>query len=384
MQKAGIFSRIFPQQATVTHRERLVSGLGGIIAIFLTTLIVKHYIGVVSLPFMLASMGASTVLLMGAPHSPFSQPWAFAGGHFVSAFVGITCAITVPNISLAAGLSVGLAISAMYYLRCLHPPGGATALLTVIGDQKIHDLGYHFLLMPLLVNVVILLGVTFIVNYFIPGRRYPANMSRSGKADAHAADMQSPVKLSFEKEDLVAALREMDGYIDVSKEDLARIYGLATVHAHQRAFGGASMKDIMTRDVISVHKEADFQSTWALMTQHRIRGVPVIDQVGKVVGIVTIADFLKALDWRVHESFMQRLKHSFRRRSHSCVERIMTAPVITAHVDTLLSEAFLIFAEKRINHLPITAGDGHLLGIVTRIDLLSTIYGDRADRVKQN
>ena len=126
MQKAGMFSWLFPQQAPVTHRERLISGLGGFMAIFLTTLIVKHYIGVVSLPFMLASMGVSTVLLLGAPHSPFSQPWAFAGGHLVSAFVGITCAITLPNMYLAAGLSVGLSISAMYYLRCLHPPGGAT------------------------------------------------------------------------------------------------------------------------------------------------------------------------------------------------------------------------------------------------------------------
>lgn len=55
----------------------------------------------------------------------------------------------------------------------------------------------------------------------------------------------------------------------------------------------------------------------------------------------------------------------------------MTAPVITAKVDTPLSEAFLIFAEKRINHLPITDAGGHVIGIVTRLDLLATIYGDR-------
>ena len=383
MQKSNIFSTLFPLQTTVTHRERLISGVGGFFAIFLTTLVVKYYVGVVSLPFMLASMGASTVLLLGTPHSPFAQPWPFMGWHLVSAFVGITCATTIPNLYLAAGLAVGLSISAMYYLRCLHPPGGATALLMVIGDQKIHALGYHFMLMPLSVNLTILLGATLVINHFIPGRRYPSNMSHFGKADEHEGDRQSPVKLSFEKEDLIAALREMDGYIDVSEEDLTRIYGLATVHAHQRAFGGTSMNDIMTHDVVSVRKDADFQSVWTLMTKHRIRGVPVTDNVGKVIGMVSIADFLKAVDWSLYESLMQRLKHLFKRRRHSSVESIMTTPVITARVDTLLSEAFLIFAEKRINHLPITDEDGHVIGIVTRLDLLATIYGDRADQAQQ-
>ena len=383
MQKSYIFSTLFPLQTTVTHRERLISGVGGFFAIFITTLVVKYYIGVVSLPFMLASMGASTVLLLGAPHSPFAQPWAFMGGHLVSAFVGITCATTIPNLYLAAGLAVGLSIIAMYYLRCLHPPGGATALLMVIGDQKIHALGYHFMLMPLLLNLTILLSATLVINYLIPGRRYPVNMNHPDNAERHADNRDSPVKLSFENQDLVAALREMDGYIDVSEEDLTRIYGLATVHAHQRSFGGTSMNDIMTHDVVSVQKSADFQSVWALMTKHRIRGVPVTDNVGKVIGMVSIADFLKAVDWSLYESPMQRLKHLFKRRRHSSVESIMTTPVITARVDTLLSDAFLIFAEKRINHLPITDEDGHVIGIVTRLDLLATIYGDRADQAQQ-
>ncbi|MHB8167625.1 MAG: HPP family protein [Sulfuricella sp.] len=381
MQKTGIFSRLFPQQATVTHRERVVSGLGGILAIFLTTLIAHRYIGGVSLPFMLASMGASTVLLLGAPHSPFSQPWAFAGGHLVSAFIGITCAATIPNVYLAAGLSVGLSISAMYYLRCLHPPGGATALLTVIGDQRIHALGYHFLFMPVLGNVVVLLGVALVINNLIPGRRYPANIALPGsKADTHAGSKPSPVKLSFDKEDLLAALREMDGYIDVSGEDLTRIYGLATLHAHQRGFGGMSLGDIMTHDVLTVKADTDLQSVWRLMNKHRIRGLPVTDHEGRVVGMLTIVDFLNAVDWRMCESLVLRLKHFLKRKALSTAGRIMTTKVITARVDTPLTEAFLTFSEHGINHLPVTDADGHLAGIVTRLDLLSALYSDRTDQ----
>lgn len=381
MQKTGLFSKLFPQQATVTHHERLLSGLGGMLAIFLTTLIAQHYIGGVTLPFMLASMGASSVLLFGAPHSPLSQPWAFAGGHLVSAFVGITCAINIPNVYLAAGLSVGLSISAMYYLRCLHPPGGATALLTVIGDQKIHALGYHFMFMPVLVNVVVLLGVALIINNLIPGRRYPANITFPGKTDAHSGDRLSPVKLSFDKEDLLAAMREMDGYIDVSGEDLTRIYGLATLHAHQRGFGGMRLGDIMTREVVTATADTDIRSLWALMNKHGIRGVPITDQDGKVAGMVTIVDFLNAVDWRICESIIQRMKHLFRRKSPPTVKRIMSTPVISARVDTPLTDAFLIFSEHGINHLPVTDTDGRLIGIVTRLDLLSTFYGDRAEQV---
>lgn len=384
MRKTGLFSKLFPQQATVTHHERLLSGLGGMLAIFLTTLIAQHYIGGVTLPFMLASMGASSVLLFGAPHSPLSQPWAFAGGHLVSAFVGITCATNIPNVYLAAGLSVGLSISAMYYLRCLHPPGGATALLTVIGDQKIHALGYHFMFMPVLVNVVVLLGVALIINNLIPGRRFPANLTLHGKADAHHGDnAPSPVKLSFDQEDLRAALREMDGYIDVSGEDLTRIYGLATLHAHQRGFGGMRLGDIMTREVVTATADTDIRSLWALMNKHGIRGVPITDQDGKVAGMVTIVDFLNAVDWRICGSIVQRMKHLISRKSPPTVKRIMSTPVISARVDMPLTDAFLIFSEHGINHLPVTETDGRLIGIVTRLDLLSTFYGDRAGRVAQ-
>ncbi len=377
----SLLSRVFPQQAAVTHRERLLSGLGGIFAILLTTLIAHHYIGGVTPPLMLASMGASTVLLLGAPHSPLSQPWAFAGGHLVSAFVGITCATTIPNLYLAAGLSVGLSISAMYYLRCLHPPGGATALLTVIGDQKIHALGFHFMLLPVLTNVAILLAVALIINNLIPGRRYPANLTLHGKADAHPGNSLSPVKLSFDREDLLAAMREMDGYIDISGEDLTRIYGLATLHAHQRGFGGMRLGDIMTREVVTATADTDIRSLWALMNKHGIRGVPITDQDGKVAGMVTIVDFLNAVDWRICESIVQRMKHLFSRKSPPTVKRIMSTPVISARVDMPLTDAFLIFSEHGINHLPVTEANGRLVGIVTRLDLLSTFYGDRANQM---
>ncbi len=377
MSPAPLISRLFPQQANVTHRERLVSGVGGVLAILFTTLVAQHTIGGVSLPFMLASMGASTVLLMGAPHSPLSQPWAFIGGHLVSAFIGVSCAMYVHNIYLAAGLSVGLSITAMYYLRCLHPPGGATALLTVIGDQKIHDLGYHFLVMPVLVNISILLAMALLVNWLIPGRRFPARQSADGRAETQVHKSVAPVKLGFNREDLLSALADMDGFIDVSGDDLTRIYSLATLHAHQRGLGKITLGRIMSRNVVTIRTETEFQEIWDLMREHHIRGVPVLDYENQLVGMVSVVDFLKMADWRMCDSIAQRVKFFFKhRKTPTPAACIMSSPVITLGEDAPLTEAFLVFAEKGINHLPVIDAQGQLSGIVTRLDLLAALYGD--------
>jgi CBS domain-containing membrane protein len=131
---------------------------------------------------------------------------------------------------------------------------------------------------------------------------------------------------------------------------------------------------------VTAKKDTDLRALWALMKKHGIRGVPVTDQDGRVVGMVSIVDFLHAVDWRICESLITRLKDAFRRIVPSTAERIMSTPVITARVDTPLTEAFLTFSEHGINHLPVTGTDGRLIGIVTRLDLLSALYGDQVDQ----
>ncbi len=375
MQPGSLFSFIFPRQVTVTHRERLLSALGGFAAILLTAWVSRQTLGS-TLPglFLVASMGASTVLLLAAPHSPFSQPWPMLGGHLVAALMGITCARLVPDVYLASALAVGLTVAAMFYLRCLHPPGGGTALLVVLGGPKVQALDYGFLFEPLLVNLVILLAATLVINNLIPGRRYPLSLSLPGKGEPAA---RQPVKMGLNAEDLTAALKEIGGYIDVTGEDLTRIYALATAHAHQRGFGSMSLQDIMTREVVAVEADASLEQVWELLRRHRIRGVPIVDRDKKVIGIVAIADFLKQADWRMCDSLKKRLKMLLSRTPRTPVRDIMTSPALTVPEETGMAEAFLIFAENGINHLPVVDGDNRLAGIVTRLDLLAALYGGR-------
>ena len=212
---------------SVSHTERLVSTLGGGVAILAILTVSAHYLGTTDALLIIPSMGASAVLLFAVPHGALSQPWNVLGGHLVSALIGVTCFLLVPHTFAAASLAVGLAIGAMYYLRCIHPPGGATALAAVIGGETTHALGYRFVLTPVLENVLVILLVAVVFNYLFKWRRYPAWLAAK-KEPAHVG------KPSIEHADLVAALGQIDSYIDVSEHDLLRIYELATGQADQR------------------------------------------------------------------------------------------------------------------------------------------------------
>jgi CBS-domain-containing membrane protein len=177
-------------------------------------------------------MGASAVLLFAVPHGALAQPWAVVGGHTVSALVGVSCALLIPHELLAASLAVGLAIGAMYYLRCTHPPGGATALFAVTGGDTIHNLGYHYVLTPVMINAMVLMLVAVLFNYAFPWRRYPAYLAFRYQEQQAKPDTEgySPIAHA----DLVSALSQIDSFIDVTEHDLLRIYELATGRAEQR------------------------------------------------------------------------------------------------------------------------------------------------------
>jgi CBS-domain-containing membrane protein len=208
----------------VSHRERLVSALGGFVGL-LAVYFVSHALGgPPSAPLLIFSIGASTVLVFAVPHGALSQPWPVLGGHLVAALIGVTCSRLVPDAMLAAALAVGLSILAMHYLRCIHPPGGATALVAVLGGPSVQALGFGFVLSPVLLNVAVLLVAAIAFNAFFPWRRYPVWLARrTARAEAVSAGYAS-----ISHEDFVYALTQMDSFIDVSEEDLLRIYSLAT------------------------------------------------------------------------------------------------------------------------------------------------------------
>jgi CBS-domain-containing membrane protein len=159
----------------VSNSEILWSWIGaciGIAAVALVGLLVLAE-GGDPLP-LIGSMGASAVLVYGAPRSPLAQPRNLVGGHVVSAIVGVACQQLLGHApELAAPLAVATAIALMQLTKTLHPPGGATALIAVAGGEEIHRLGFFYALAPVGLGAVLLLLVGLLVNNIPATRRYP-------------------------------------------------------------------------------------------------------------------------------------------------------------------------------------------------------------------
>ncbi len=126
------------------------------------------------LVMIIGSFGASAVLVYGAIKSPLAQPRNLMGGHVFSAVIGVACyQFFDPYMWLASSVAVATAIAFMHATKTLHPPGGATALIAVIGSDKIHDLGYFYAIVPVGLGALIMLVVAVMVNNIPKSRRYP-------------------------------------------------------------------------------------------------------------------------------------------------------------------------------------------------------------------
>jgi CBS-domain-containing membrane protein len=127
------------------------------------------------LEMLVGSFGASATLIYGAIKSPLAQPRNFLGGHIISAIIGVACFqfIGMNHPWLTAALAVATALAAMHATKTLHPPGGATALIAVIGSDRVHDLGFLYAIMPVGAGALIMLIVALIVNNIPKNRSYP-------------------------------------------------------------------------------------------------------------------------------------------------------------------------------------------------------------------
>ena len=213
---------------TVSAPEKLVSTLGGVIGISLIAFISYRVTGATGAALIVPSMGASAVLLFAVPHGRLSQPWSLFGSHLISAIIGVASYQIIPGLFLAAGLAVGLSIGAMHLLRCIHPPGGATALAAVVGGPTIHVLGYKYVIDPILLNSVIIFLVAVIFNSLFPWRRYPVSMMRF--TDILTGNQQGYSRF-IDKKHIDQAITDMDLVVDVATEDLQRLFALTMEHA---------------------------------------------------------------------------------------------------------------------------------------------------------
>ncbi|MFC1836470.1 HPP family protein [Thermodesulfobacteriota bacterium] len=158
----------------VSAWEIVLSWFGSFLGIAAVALINYKFLAGSDLVMIIGSFGASAVLIYGAIKSPLAQPRNLIGGHMLSAVIGVaTFKLFHAEPWLASSIAVATAIAVMHATKTLHPPGGATALIAVIGSEKIHALGFLYVLVPAGAGAAVMLLVALVFNNIPKSRRYP-------------------------------------------------------------------------------------------------------------------------------------------------------------------------------------------------------------------
>ena len=156
-------------QPPVSWQERLRSCLGAFLGLMLVLTIAKYLGEIGGLDeWLMASLGASALLVFALPGSPMAQPCAVIAGNTVSALVGITIANLIKEPLLAMPIAASMSILGMFILRCLHPPAAAVALIAVLG----HVLHYRYALFPVMVDSILLVMAGALYSN-MTGKNYP-------------------------------------------------------------------------------------------------------------------------------------------------------------------------------------------------------------------
>jgi CBS domain-containing membrane protein len=368
MSNPEITSDSVPRALTV--REKFSSSILAFVALVLVGLVSFNTIGSDGFPFIVASMGASSVLLFAVPYSPLSQPWPLVGGHIVSSTVGVSCAIYIPDSVLAAAAAVSMAIAAMHLTRCLHPPGGAVALAAVLGGQQVHSLGYLFVVYPVLVNTLLMLGVAWLLNNMVPGRRYPS--SRGNFQGDDGSESWAGLANSISSQDFRSAVNSLDEFVDITGEQLDKLYKATVMQSHKRHLGDVRCEHIMSPDVVSIEQSASTAQAWRELQHHQLKALPVLDYRNRVIGIVTQSDLAKlVLDNATADSKCASEQDILARLEQTAVGVVMRAPVTTIGAESHVVDALSLIVDHHIHHLPVVDGRKVIKGMLSRTDLLA-------------
>ena len=376
-------SSFLPGTIAINGLERIRACCGALAGILVTALVGRAFLGnSQDLPFLIAPMGASAVLAFALPSSPLAQPWSILAGNMISALSGVACAQLIGNTPIAAALAVAGAIGLMFAARCLHPPGGAIALSAVLGGTTIHAQGFYYVLTPVGLNSFLLVLMAIGFNN-LTRRTYPHTQQVDNKSLHKTGDMAPTARLGFNSADLDAVIKKYNEVLDISRDDLEFLLTQTEMQSYRRRFDQITCADIMSRDIVSVEYGTSLEEAWLLLRKHKIKALPVLDMARRVIGIITLVDFMKHANLDVYIGFESKLRKFIKRttelHSHKpeVVGQIMTAHVHTANEDKHIVDLVPLLSDKGMHHIPIIDGERRLAGIVTQSDLVAALYRAR-------
>ncbi len=339
----------FPILPGATGRDRLLACLGVVVGIGLTGLIGSWVHGDgEALPWIVAPMGASAVLLFVVPASPMSQPWPIFAGNALSALVGFVVGQALGHGALACGLGVGLAIGVMSVTRSLHPPGGAAALTGVLGGSLVDSAGWWFPVAPVALNALVLVAVGWLFHRFLSGHSYPHRQAPA----AVTSDPMPSERVGVRDEDLDAVLAGIGETFDIERDDLRLLLAQFEMQVLARERPDLTCGEIMSRDVIAVRRDADPGDARALLLDSGVRLLPVLDDHGRPVGGIGLRELT---------------------RSGDAVADVMTAPLTITPAESPLLLTGALTDGHRHAAMVVDPASKELLGLITQADLLAAL-----------
>ncbi|MCK5871231.1 MAG: HPP family protein [Methylococcales bacterium] len=351
-------------------------------SIFFIALLTKIVSPWEGFPMIVASMGASAVILFFIPNSPLAQPWPFVGGQILSAVVGMACALNISETSTAAAMAVGASIVVMLLCRCLHPPAAATSLTPVMAGHSITSLGYSFVLVPVAINVFCMLLLAIIINRWIMKRDYP-NPLPIKKEDTQRYDALDPTQpIGFTEQDLNFALKDQDVFIDMSYSKLSQILTQAERNSFKRVRGNILCTDIMSSVIFSVEYGTEVEEAWKIMHKNNLKAMPVVDNAQRVIGIITWNDFFKFIDLDIYEGFQKKFRHFIRRTDDVSASKpefvgyIMSKEVMTISENTHIADLIPLMSVQGFRQIPIVNAERRLVGMIYQTNLIAALYNE--------
>lgn len=333
--------------------------------------------------WLIAPVGASAIILYGLSHSPLAQPWSVIGSYLAATVAALASSALIPVPQIAAAVAVAGSLWLMARLNCIHPPGGALALFLVLdGPYTSPKMGLTLGLVSL--NVVVLLLSAVVVNNLVLRRRYPYSFKPA--PNPHRTEDVAPTgRGGLTHADVERAVQALDTFVDVQEDELIKLYNLAADYAFER-HAGVSCGDIMSRDIVTVQYGTALEEAWTQLRAHKIKALPVVDSFGRLIGILTVADYLRQMDDTTAAGLAVRLQGLLRRtpgpnsEKAEVVGQIMTAEVHAAAVDTPVVDLVHRLSDKGMHHIPVVDDTRRVVGMVTQSDVIAALYQRVAQR----
>jgi CBS domain-containing membrane protein len=271
----------------------------------------------------------------------------------------------------------------MLLLRCLHPPGAATALTPVMAGDPITSLGYGFVLMPVGLNVVIMLILAIAFNRWLLGHSYPVHSqllaTKKVRLNQIVVEQQ---RTGFSEQDMEQALDNMNAFMDVTAVDLSKLFTDVQMQRFKRYQGNITCKDIMVRNIVSVEYGTEVEDAWQIMQGQQIKAIPVVDRAKRVIGIITRNDFFKFINVGINETFQEKFRAFIRRTPDvstskpESVGHIMTSTVSILPESTHIAELVPLMANQGYRQIPIVNNEKRLVGMVYQANLIAALYNE--------